>query len=134
MTARLILAIISTSLEEFALFAIWRWWLPQLGIQIPLYVLIMVMVAWAAFSVTVFQIGTRALKRKVVVGLPTMIGGKGKVASPISPEGLVMIRSELWGAESVEGNLDIGEEVTVVGQDGLKLIVRRIGSEGLKEG
>ncbi|MFC2067105.1 NfeD family protein [Chloroflexota bacterium] len=133
MTARLILAIVSTSMEELAIYVIWRWGLPELGIQLPLQVLIVVMVAWVIFSVTVFHIGTRALKRKVVFGLPSMMGGKGKAACPLDPEGLVKIKSELWGATSVDGDIDTGEKVTVVGQDGLKLMVCRSGNEKLME-
>jgi len=125
MTARLILAIVSTLLEEAALVMIWRWGLPHFGIQIPLYVLIAVMTAWVAYAVTTFVIVTRTLRRKAIVGLPTMVGGKGKAASPLAPDGLVMIRSELWGATSAEGNIDKGEKVTVVEQDGLKLTVRK---------
>ncbi|MFQ5997010.1 MAG: NfeD family protein [Dehalococcoidales bacterium] len=124
-TARLILAIVSTAAVEAALFAIWRWVLPEWGIEIPLAVLIGVMVAWAIFAVVDFWFVTRTLKRQTVVGLPTMIGSKGKAASPLTPEGQVSIRGELWGAEAIDGNIGSGEVVTVVGQDGLKLIVRR---------
>ena len=124
-TARLILAIVSTSAVEVAFVVIWRWVLPEFEIELPLAVLIAVMVAYAVFAIVDFWFVTRILKRQTVVGLPTMVGSKGKVASPLAPEGMVMIKSELWGAESDEGNIDKGEEVTVVGQDGLKLFVRR---------
>ena len=125
LTARLIIAIVSTVLEEVALVVIWRWGLPQLGIHLPLYVLIIAMVIWAIYAVTTFWLVTRTLKKKAVVGLPNMIGGRGKVVSPLTPEGQVMIKSELWGAKSIGANVEIGEEVVVVGQDGLKLIVRK---------
>jgi len=124
-TARLIVAIVSTSAVEGALVVVWRWVLPEFEIELPLAVLIAVMVAYAVFAIVDFWFVTRILKRQTIVGLPTMVGSKGKVASPLVPEGLVMIKSELWGAESDGGNIDKGEEVTVVGQDGLKLFVRR---------
>jgi len=126
-TARLILAIVSTALEEVAIVVIWRWLLPEFGIELPLAVLIAVMVVWAAFGAALFVFTTRILKKQAVIGLPTMIGSKGKVASSLVPEGLVRIRGELWGASSVEGNLDKGEQVEVVGEDGLKLVVRKVG-------
>ena len=125
-TARLILAIVSTTLEEGAIVVIWRWLLPEFGIELSLAVLIGMMVAWAAFSVTLFVFTTRVLKRQTVVGLPTMIGGRGKVASSLVPEGLVRIKGELWGATSATGNINVGEEVEVVGEDGLKLVVRKV--------
>ncbi len=124
-TARLILAIVSTSAVEAALFAVWRWVLPEWGIEIPFAVLIGVMAAYAVFAVVDFQFVTRILKRQTVVGLPTMIGTKGKVVSPLAPEGQVIIKGELWGAEAIDGNIGSGEVVTVVGQDSLKLIVRK---------
>ena len=124
-TARLIVAIVSTSAVEGALVVVWRWVLPEFEIELPLAVLIAVMAAYAVFAVVDFWFVTRILKRQTLVGLPTMIGSKGKVASPLAPEGLVMIKSELWGAESDEGNIEEGEEVMVVGQDGLKLVVRK---------
>jgi membrane-bound ClpP family serine protease len=126
-TARLILAIISTALEEVAIYVIWRWLLPEFGINLSFSVLIGVMIAWAAFAVALFIFTTRTLKKQIVVGLPTMIGSKGKVASSLVPEGLVRIKGELWGATSAEGNVDTGEEVEVVGEDGLKLVVRKVG-------
>ncbi|MFQ6121657.1 MAG: NfeD family protein [Dehalococcoidales bacterium] len=127
-TARLILAIVSTLAVEAALFTIWRWVLPEFEIEIPLAVLIAVMVAYAVFAIVDFWFVTRTLKRQTVVGLPTMVGGKGKVASPLAPEGQVIIKGELWGAKSIDRNINIGEEIIVVGQDGLKLIVRKANS------
>ena len=84
------------------------------------------------FAVDDFWFVTRILKRQTVIGLPTMIGSKGKVASPLEPEGLVTIKSELWGATAVEGNIGKGEEVTVTEQEGLKLTVSRINTEKSK--
>ena len=124
-TARLILAMVSTAATEAALYAIWRWVLPEFDIEIPLSVLVAVMIAWAIFAVVDFWFITRLLKRQALVGLPAMIGSKGKVSSPLTPEGQVIIKGEIWGAESIDGNIDSGEVVTVVGQDGHKLIVRR---------
>ena len=124
------MAIISTAMVEAAFVAIWHWVLPKFGIEIPLVVLIAVMIAWAIFAVADFWFVTRILKKQAIVGLPTMIGSKGKVATPLVPEGFIRIKSELWRATSTEGNINTGEEVTVVDADGLKLIVRR--SEGNK--
>ncbi len=126
------LAIVSTLLEEAAIVVIVLWGLPQLGIHIPLAGFIAIMVAWVAFAVFTYRMGSRALKKKPVVGLPTMIGSKGKVVNPLAPEGIIRIKGELWEATSVGGNIDNGEEVTVVGQDGLKLIVDKSKIDNLK--
>jgi len=125
MTIRLILAIVSTLLEEAALAVIVLWGLPQLGIEIPLAGLIAMMVVWGAYAVITYRISSRALGKKPEVGLPDMVGSKGEVVSLLEPEGLVRIKGELWIAKSARGRIDTGEEVTVAGQDGLKLVVRR---------
>ena len=131
-TARFIIAVVSTLVEEFALYAIWRWVLPEFDIYVPVWGLVAMMVFWAAFSMGNFVFVTRVLRRQTLVGLPTMVGMRGKVISPLSPEGQVMIKGELWGAKSIDGDMDTGEAVTVVGQDSLQLIVRRRGAGNLK--
>ena len=131
-TARLIIAVVSTLAVEAAFYAVWRWVLPEFDIQVPLWVLIAVMAFWAVFAVVDFIFVTHILRRQTVVGLPTMAGSRGKVRSPLNPEGQVMIKGELWGAKSIDGNIDVGEAVTVVGQDGLQLIVRRAGAGNLR--
>ncbi len=124
MTGRLVLGIISTILEEAAIVAIVLWGLPQIGVHIPLPGLIALMVVWLAYSVVTYRMGSRALMKKQLVGLPDMIGGEGKVVSPLAPEGLVRIRGELWVAKLASGEMKSDGEVIVVAQDGLKLVVR----------
>ncbi len=126
MSTRLILAIVSTLLEEAAIAAAVLLGLPKLDIHIPLAGLIALMAVWAGFAVFTYRLGSRALGRKPVTGLPAMIGSKGKVKSRLAPEGYIGIKGELWEAKSAGGEIDIGEEVIVVGQDALKLVVRKI--------
>jgi len=127
-TARLIIAVVSTLVGEAAFYVIWRWVLPEFDIQVPFWVLMAVMIFWAVFAVADFIFVTHILRRQTIVGLPTMAGSRGRVKSPLNPEGQVMIKGELWGAKSIEGDINIGEVVTVVGQDGLQLVVRRAGT------
>jgi membrane-bound ClpP family serine protease len=124
-TTRLIVAIVTTLMEEAVLAAIVLWGLPRLGINLPIGVLIVLMAALAAYAVTTYYVGSRALRKKPVVGLPDMVGSKGKVVSALAPEGLVRIKGELWESKSDGRRIKAGEEVTVVRQEGLKLIVRR---------
>ena len=123
MTGRLILAIFSTILEEAAIVVIVLWGLPEIGVHIPLPGLIALMIAWGTYSVVTYRMGSRALRRKPVISLP-MIGSKGKVVSPLAPEGLIRIEGELWIAKSAGGEMEPGEEVIVLRQDSLKLVVR----------
>ena len=132
MNARLIVAIISTLLEEAALAVIVLFGLPQLGVEIPLAGLIALMVAWLVVSVIIYRIGSRALRRKPLEKLPDMVGSQGKVVSPLAPEGLVRINGELWMAKSASGKMNLGDKVAVVEQDGLRLVVRKDRSGDLK--
>ena len=133
MSGRLILAILSTLLEEAALVVIVLWGLPQLDIHIPLPGLIAVMVAWGVVSVITYRMGSRALRRKPVTGLPAMIGSRGKVVSPLAPRGVIRIKNELWEATSAGRKINAGAEVTVVGQDGLRLVVRKSSADDSEE-
>ena len=133
MSARLIWAIFSTLLEEAALVAVVLWGLPQIDIHIPLAGLIAMMVAWGAISVITYRIGSRALRRKPVTGLPAMIGSRGDVVSPLAPKGVVRIKNELWEAKSAGRKINAGEGVTVVGQEGLRLVVRKSSPDDLQE-
>ena len=125
MSVRLVFAIISTLLEEAALVVVALWGLPQIGIEIPLPGLIVLMVLWGGFSVFIYRMGSRALRRKPVVGLPVTVGTRGKAVRRLAPDGIARIKGELWEAESAHGNIEAGEEVIVIGHDGLKLIVKQ---------
>jgi membrane-bound ClpP family serine protease len=125
MTTRLIIAIVTTLAEEAALAAIVLWGLPQVGVNLHIGVLIALMAALAAFAIITYRMGSRALKRKPVVGLPAMVGARGKTVSDLAPEGTVRIKGELWESRAEGRKISAGTKVTVVGQEGLKLIVRR---------
>ncbi|MFC2003299.1 NfeD family protein [Chloroflexota bacterium] len=125
MNVRLIFAIISTLLEEAALVVIVLLVLPQFGIYLPLAGLITLMVVLGGYAVISYRVVGRALRRRPVIGLPAMVGSKGKVVTRLAPEGMVRIKSELWEAKSTHGNIDKGEEIVVVGQDGLSLVVSK---------
>jgi len=124
-SGRLIIAIFSTLLEEAGIAAIVLWGLPYLGVHIPLAGLIVLMVAWGAYSVIIYRMGSRALMRKPVAGLGDVIGSKGKVVSRLAPNGVIRIGSELWEATTSGRKTKAGEEVIVVGREGLRLIVRK---------
>lgn len=123
MNGRLIAAIISNLIEEAALVAIVLVGLPEMDINIPLPGLIALMVGWGALSVVIYRAGSRALRRRPVTGMEAMVGIRGKVVSPLAPEGLVKIGAELWRAKSAGDSIDAGQEVIVLSSDGKRLIV-----------
>ena len=131
-SGRLIAAVISTTLEETAIAVVVFWGLPATGADLPLWgsivLLVVMMLGWGTWSIWVYLKGSQALRREPLIGLPDMLGTEGQVVSPLAPQGLVKIRGELWVAEPESGEIEPGGDVTVVGQDRLKLIVRPSGT------
>jgi len=123
--ARLIIGVFRLALEELAVYAIWRWVLPEFDIELPLLALVLAMVAWGSFTILRFVLVTRALKKPEMPGLPSLVGTAGKVLTPLVPQGTVRIKGETWAATLVEGEkAEVGEDVTVTDMDGLCLHVR----------
>jgi membrane-bound ClpP family serine protease len=124
--ARVAVSIIRGALEEVAIYAIWRWLLPRYDINLPLFVLILIMAAWGSFAVFRFVLVNRALRKPETPGLPSLVGSTARVLTPLNPQGTVRTRGETWTAVLAEGErAEVGEEVTVTDMDGLRLVVRR---------
>jgi membrane protein implicated in regulation of membrane protease activity len=60
------------------------------------------------------------------VGAQRLIGTAATVVSACRPDGQVRIGREIWAARCDEG-ADFGDSVTIVGRDGLTLVVMRAG-------
>jgi membrane protein implicated in regulation of membrane protease activity len=122
MKFRLVWAIISVVVEEIAIVVVALLVFPRFDIQVSVPVLILVMIGWFLFSALLYKVGVRALDRKPVDDMNSIIGKKGIVTKELNPKGLVKINGELWGAESAE-NIAAGEEVIITGYSGIKLKV-----------
>jgi membrane-bound ClpP family serine protease len=66
-----------------------------------------------------------AIRRRKVTGAEGMIGQAGKVMEALKPTGTIKIKGEYWKAKSVEGDIETGDEVEVLGITGLNLEVRK---------
>jgi membrane-bound ClpP family serine protease len=126
--ARLVFAILTTLGEEIALALFVLLGLPRLGVTIPLGGLIAMMAGLATYDVFAYRLGSRALRKKPLAGFTDMIGSKGTVVEPLVPRGTIKISGELWEAESTDYEIAAGEKVIVIGQQGLRLMVRKSGA------
>ncbi len=88
-------------------------------------------VVFFAFALT---LALYAQRRKPISGREGMIGEKGVVKTRLSPQGTILVHGELWKAVSLNGEIEEGESVEVVGIDGLTLKVRRVKKEGGEKG
>ena len=125
MNARLIMTIFTNLLYEAIIVALLIWGLPRLGIHIPLYGITLICLAFLVYAVVLFIIGSRTLRKKPLPGFTTMVGLEGQVVSRLAPDGILRIEGELWNARAENGTIEVGSEVIVVRQYGLKLAVRR---------
>ena len=130
---RLALAILATLAEEIAIVLIVLLVLPRFGFHMPLPGLIGLVAGVSVYAVISYRQASRALRKEPVAGFTTMVGSRGKVVSPLAPNGAIKIKNELWEATSAGGRIGTGEEVIVVEQAGLKLVVRKATAGDLKE-
>jgi len=124
---RVSVTIVRLALELLAIYAAWRWILPEVDIELPFFLLVLAMVAWASFSIFRFVLATRALKTPETPGLPSPVGSVGKVQTPLAPQGTVRIKGETWTAILVEGErAEVGDEIIVMDMEELRLSVRPV--------
>jgi membrane-bound ClpP family serine protease len=130
---RLTLAILATLAEEIAIVLIVLLVLPRFGFHTPLPGLIGLVAGVSVYAVISYRQASRVLRKEPMAGFTTMVGSRGKVVSPLAPSGLIKIRNELWEATSAGRRIGSGKEIIVVGQAGLKLVVRKATAGDLKE-
>ena len=117
-------AIVGWMIEEAILVAAVLWVLPIFNINIPLWGLAILMAALAVHSCIMYRIGKPTFLIRPRVAAETIIGNEGKVTRRLAPEGYVKVQGVLWKATCDEAELEIGDEIVVVGIERLKLIVR----------
>jgi membrane-bound serine protease (ClpP class) len=99
--------------------------LPVFGINIPLWGIVAVLVAFAVFSYFMYRIGHPTILYDGVTGPDSIVGKEGVVEADINPAGYVRVEGELWKAASSSHGLRKGDTVIVTGISGLELIVER---------
>jgi len=119
----IVYSIVTGLLEEAALAAVVLWLLPLLGVNIPIWGLILLMAAYGVKEGITYRIGIRALQRKPVASPEAMVGCCGKATTPLAPDGYVQVQGELWRALSTGPNVDEGDEIVIVEVKRLTLIV-----------
>jgi len=115
-----ILTITTSLLEQAALVAVVLWLLPRVAINIPLWGLILMMIALGVYNYINYRLGKKALVKRPMISPD--IGSRGRAATPVSPKGYVRVNGELWQASS-NSTIDSGEEIAVVGIEGMTLLI-----------
>jgi membrane-bound ClpP family serine protease len=97
-------------------------------VEITWLLVIIVIVIMAVFVLIMHKAVIPAIRRRIAAGVEEMVGRTGEVMEPLNPVGTIKIEGEYWKA-TTKGTINQGEEVEVVGIDGLILKVRKKKSE-----
>ena len=106
------------------------WLLPELNVDIPLAIKIVIMCVFPFWSVLTYIPRKRALSKKVTSPSEAMVGKTGITLSRLDPEGTVRINYEVWSAVSHGDTIEEGSRIEVLGVDGLVLTVRKEEANG----
>jgi len=98
-------------------------WVLKIDIPLPITIVTALLLGAVVFVITKAVIPT--FRKKQVTGAEGLIGLEGEVIEPLTPVGVVRTEGEYWKAKSVGENIAVGEEVEILGLDGLKLMVKR---------
>ncbi len=93
--------------------------------RVSLSIIIPAVLFTAAFFVVALGLGLRAQIKKATTGQKGIVGEKGIIVRPLTPEGQVSVHGEIWKAVSSE-KLKKGDKVEVTAIEGMVLTVRRI--------
>ena len=81
---------------------------------------------WVGFFAVVLTATVRAHRAGLASGVQTVLGATGIARTDLSPRGIVLVQSEEWSAEAIDGLIQKGERVQVVEvSEGLYLRVIR---------
>ena len=95
----------------------------NIAITWPL-ILVVVLVVVVYFFI-IHKAVVPAIRRHKAAGADGMIGLAGEVTQTLQSQGVIKINGEYWHAISLDGNISTGEDVEVVGINGLVLEVKR---------
>jgi len=95
------------------------------AIRVSWQVIIVMGVLMVLFFLFVVGASIRAHRRKVDTGEEGLRQARGHALGKLAPLGEVLVEGERWRARATSESIAEGEEIEVVGQDGLTLLVRK---------
>jgi membrane-bound ClpP family serine protease len=115
--------LVTTTAEEAVLVTVLLVIIPLLGINIPIWLIVVFVLAWAAWSGLIYRLAIKTSQKIPVVGPETMVGTSCITTTALSPIGYVKVGSELWQARSTQGDINSEAEVVIVEVKNLTLLV-----------
>jgi membrane-bound serine protease (ClpP class) len=78
----------------------------------------------ALIVAAIFYVGIKAQFRRVKTGKEALIGARGVTTTDLKPKGEVRILGEFWEAVAKDTTITAGQDVEVVGMEGMFLVVK----------
>ena len=94
-------------------------------VKLPLWAMIAIGLVLGAFIFIRTWAVLPSLRRKKITGAEGMIGLVGEVVESLTPNGVILVCGEYWQVKSLDGDIEIGEEVEILEINRLKLEVKR---------
>ena len=98
-------------------------WFFNITISLPIVILLILL--FIALVFVMHKLVIPALHRRKITGSEGMLGLEGRVIKSLAPSGTISVKGEYWTARSNGENIPVGEQVEIVGIDGLTLQVKR---------
>jgi membrane-bound serine protease (ClpP class) len=77
-----------------------------------------------AIMLTLSYLVFKSQKLTPTMGMDGLVGEIGEVRGKLEPAGKIFVHGEYWNAEA-DSEIDVGENVEVIGYQGMRLKVRR---------
>lgn len=116
-------AILGALLEQVLLAAAVLWLLPEFGIVLPLWALVVLTVVLGVHSYVMYRVGRPIFSLKPKVAFENIIGAEGVVIRWQLSSGYVKVQGVLWKARCQGCQLRTGDGVVVTAVEGLRLVV-----------
>ena len=127
----LVYAVFVSLLEQAVLLAVLLLALPAVGVVLPAWSIVLIVLIMAGTSVVLTWLNLKAIGLR-----PSRypdVGVHARVVRDLAPRGYVRVGNELWPATCESGPLETGVDVRVTRMDGLRLVVEPVdGPEGVQ--
>lgn len=117
--------ILVSLIDDFIIMAVVIGLLWYFKVKLPLWAMIAIGLALGGYIYVRTWAVLPSIRRRKITGAEGMIGMVGEVTESLSPAGIIRVAGEIWHAESIEGNIEIGEEVEILAIYRLKVEVKR---------
>jgi hypothetical protein len=88
----------TTAVEAIVLMLVLLWLLSKLGMNVHLWIIILLAVVWGAWSYLTYRFEAKTIEQIPVVGVEALIGVRCRTTTLLSPGGYVRVDRELWRA------------------------------------